>query len=341
MKGDLNKNSQVIIYKDNNENIKVDVLLENETLWMNQKQIASLFDRTVATINEHIKNIFDDEELSPDSTIRKFLIVQKEGGREITREIEFFNLELILAVGYRVRSKRGIAFRQWASNVLKEYIIKGFAMNDERLKEPNYAFGQDYFDEQLERIREIRASERRFYQKITDIYSECSIDYDKNDKATQQFFATVQNKLHFAITGQTSAEIIHSRVDSKKENVGLQTWKNAPKGNIRKSDVSIAKNYLNKDEIDNLNRIVSMYLDYAELQAKNKIPMKMSDWIEKLDGFLKFNEKDILNNAGKVSQAVAEKLAEEQFEKLKIEQNKNLKSDFDKLVQKSKNLEKK
>jgi hypothetical protein len=338
MSKDLNKNSQVIIYKDNNENIKVDVLLENETLWMNQKQIASLFDKARSTITEHINNIFAEGELKENSVCRNFRITAEDGK---TYDVSFYNLELILAVGYRVKSKRGIAFRQWASDILKEYIVKGFAMNDERLKQPNYAFGQDYFDEQLERIREIRSSERRFYQKITDIYSQCSIDYDKTDEITQKFFATVQNKLHFAITGQTAAEIIHSRVDSKKANMGLTTWKNASKGKIRKRDVLVAKNYLNEDEIDTLNRIVSMYLDYAELQAKNKIPMKMNDWIEKLNAFLKFNEKDILENAGKISQEVAEKLAEEHFEQFKIEQDKTHESDFDKLVKESKKLSKK
>jgi hypothetical protein len=247
---------------------------------------------------------------------------------------KFYNLDAILSVGYRVNSKQATQFRIWANGVLKEYLIKGFAMDDERLKNPQHIFGKDYFEEQLARIRDIRSSERRFYQKITDIYAQCSSDYDANEPITREFFATVQNKLHWAITGQTAAELIASRVDSSKQNMGLTTWKNAPGGRIRKHDVGVAKNYLNENELDGLNRIVTMYLDYAENQARKGIMMTMKDWVQKLDAFLQFNEEAVLKNKGKVSHEIAIALAEEEFEKFRIIQDRIMESDFDREIKK-------
>jgi len=247
-------------------------------------------------------------------------------------QTKFYNLDAIISVGYRVNSTQATHFRIWATERLKEYIIKGFTMDDERLKNPNNIFGKDYFEEQLARIRDIRSSERRFYQKITDIYAQCSADYDANSEVTQRFFATVQNKLHWAISRQTSAEIIYSRADSHKMNMGLTTWKNAPKGQIRKTDVSVAKNYLGEKELNGLNRIVSMYLDYAEMQANDRKVMYMKDWVEKLDAFLKFNEKDILDNPGTVSADIAKTFAENEFENYRIIQDNLLESDFDRQV---------
>jgi hypothetical protein len=251
-----------------------------------------------------------------------------------TYNTKFYNLDSIISVGYRVNSVQATHFRIWATQVLKEYIIKGFAMNDERLKDPSKVFGKDYFEEQLARIRDIRSSERRFHQKITDIYAQCSADYNLKSEITEQFFATVQNKLHFAISGQTAAEIIYSRVGSEKPNMGLITWGNAPKGAIRKNDVSIAKNYLNEKELEGLNRIVTMYLDYAEIQAQKGIIMHMKDWVEKLNAFLQFNEKVILQDSGKISHLVATALAENEFEKFQVIRDRLLESDFDRDVNK-------
>lgn len=266
-------------------------------------------------------------------------MVQSEGNRKVSREIDYYNLDVIISVGYRVNSQRATQFRIWATQVLREYIIKGFAMDDERLKDPKHAFGKDYFEEQLARIREIRSSERRFYQKITDIYSQCSANYNPSEEITKEFFATVQNKLHWAISGLTAAEIIFSRANHKKQDMGLTNWKNSPKGRIRKIDVSVAKNYLNKRELDDLNRIVSMYLDYAESQAKRGQIMYMADWIKKLDAFLKFNEKQILDNPGKVSHEVAIALAEKEFEKFRVLEDRLLESDFDKILKEVKEME--
>jgi hypothetical protein len=257
-------------------------------------------------------------------------------GKTQESKTKFYNLDAIISVGYRVNSSQATAFRIWATERLKEYIIKGFTMDDERLKNPNTVFGKDYFEEQLARIRDIRSSERRFYQKITDIYAQCSADYRSDTDITQKFFATIQNKLHWAITGQTAAEIIHSRADSGKENMGLTTWKNAPKGKIRKTDAGIAKNYLNENELDGLNRIVTMYLDYAEMQATRGVAMYMKDWIEKLDAFLQFNEQQILRDTGKISHEVALILAESEFEKFDRKQNSLYESDFDKAMKKLK-----
>ena len=329
-----NNFTNFILYTTPNGKVKVEISLRDENLWLTQAKIAELFDVNVPAISTHLNNIYEEGEIQKKATISKMETVQEEGNRQVTRNKDFYNLDAIIAVGYRVNSKRATQFRIWATNILKEYIVKGFAMDDERLKNPNAVFGKDYFEEQLARIRDIRSSERRFYQKITDIYAQCSADYNANEKITKQFFATVQNKLHWAITNQTAAEIINKRAKSSKLNMGLHTWKNAPKGAIRKPDVIIAKNYLNEKELDELNRIVTMYLDYAEMQTKKRVVMNMQDWVKKLDGFLKFNEKEILQNIGKVSHAAAIALAENEFEKYRIVEDRIIESDFDKEVKK-------
>jgi len=328
MATDQTPSSEIILYNSAEETIRVEVMYSAETFWLSQRRMAELFNVDVRTINEHLQNIFQTAELQEDRTIRKFRIVQKEGQRDISRDVEFYNLDAIIAVGYRVNSKQATQFRIWATQTLREFIIKGFVLDDERLKQGK-RFGKDYFDELLERVREIRASERRFYQKITDIYEQCSIDYSKDAEITLAFFKTVQNKLHWAITGKTAAQIVAERANSAEPNMGLQTWKNAPSGKILKTDVSIAKNYLIEKEIKELERIVSMYLDYAENQAARQIPMKMSDWIQKLDAFLQFNEYKILKDAGKVSHDVAKKLAEQEFDKFRVIQDNTFESDFD------------
>ena len=327
---------EILLYKTDNAEVKVEILLQNENLWLTQAKMAELFDVQKAAISKHLKNIFADGELDEKVVVSKMETTTPHGamvGKEQTKFVNIYNLDAIIAVGYRINSKKATMFRIWATQVLKEYIIKGFAMNDERLKEPQNFFGKDYFEEQLERIREIRASERRFYQKITDIYARCSADYSPDSQITQDFFATVQNKMHYAVTHQTAAEIIYSRADSKKVNMGLTTWKNAPNGDIRKPDVSIAKNYLSQDEIDTLNRIVTMYLDYAELQAKRGQVMYMKDWVEKLNAFLQFNERDILEDKGKVTHEIAKAFAEGEYDKFRVIRDANYKSDFDKLME--------
>ena len=329
--------NKILLYTAPNGNVKVEVYLQNETIWLTQQKIAELFgvDRTVVT--KHIGNIFKSGELNEQLVCANFAHTTPHGaikGKTQETIIKYYNLDVIISVGYRVNSSQATAFRIWATERLKEYIIKGFTMDDERLKNPNNIFGKDYFEEQLARIRDIRSSERRFYQKITDIYTQCSADYNVETQSTKDFFATVQNKLHWAITGQTAAELIAARVDSTKENMGLTTWKNAPKGSIRKTDVGIAKNYLNEKELDGLNRIVTMYLDYAEGQALKGVMMFMKDWIKKLDAFLQFNEEAILKHQGKVSHEVALALAESEFEKFRIAQDKLLESDFDKAIKK-------
>ena len=325
--------TEILLYNTPNGGVKVEVLLQNETIWLNQAKIAELFGVERSVITKHLKNIFNGKELDQNSVCAIFAHTADDGKKYQT---QFYNLDAIISVGYRVNSSQATAFRIWATQILKEYIIKGFAMNDERLKNPNQIFGKDYFEEQLERIRDIRSSERRFYQKITDIYAQCSADYTIDNEVTKQFFATVQNKLHFSITGNTAAEIVYNRVNSTKPNIGLTTWKNAPKGSIRKSDVSIAKNYLNQSELDKLNRIVSMYLDYADLQAKNGKLMYMKDWVIKLDAFLQFNEQEILLHHGKVTAEIAKSFAEKQFDNYKLIQDKNYESDFDKAINKLK-----
>ena len=325
------KEGTIIFYESPQGAVKVEIRFEDETFWLTQKKLAELFGVEVQTINYHLKEIFKSGELEEDSTIRKIRIVQQEGKREVSREVDFYNLDAIIAVGYRVNSYQATQFRIWATNVLKEFLIKGFVLDDERLKQGK-RFDKDYFDELLERIRAIRASERRFYQKITDLYAEASIDYDSKAPITQLFYKTVQNKLHWAITGQTAAEIIARRASADKPNMGLTTWKHAPGGKILKSDTHIAKNYLNKNELENLERIVTMYLDYAENQAKRQIPMTMEEWANKLDAFLQFNEYDVLQNAGKVSAEVAKKLASQEYKKFKKQQDRLYESDFDKTI---------
>lgn len=329
------KEGVIIFYTTPDGAVHIEVFFQDESFWLSQKKMAELFGVEVHTINYHLKEIFNSKELNEKTTIRKIRIVQKEGSRNVARDVDFYNLDVVIAVGYRVNSYQATQFRIWATKTLREFIIKGFVLDDERLKQGR-RFGKDYFDELLERIREIRASERRFYQKITDIYAQCSSDYDPKAEITLLFYKTVQNKLHWAITGKTASEIIAGRTDAGKPFMGLKTWKNAPKGKILKSDVSIAKNYLMEKEIKALERIVSMYLDYAENQAARQIPMKMRDWIEKLDAFLQFNEYNILKNSGKVSHEVAIKLAEKEYEKFRAIQDMNYESDFDKEVKRLK-----
>ena len=324
-----NSFTEFLLYTTPNGKVKVEIFLHDENIWLTQDKIALLFGVQRPAITKHLKNIFESGELQENSVSS---ILEHTAADDKKYSTKFYNLDAIISVGYRVNSAQATHFRIWATQVLKEYIIKGFAMDDERLKNPNTIFGQDYFEEQLARIRDIRSSERRFYQKITDIYAMCSVDYDPNTDITKQFFATVQNKLHFAISGQTAAEIIYKRADSNKSNMGLTNWKNSPQCPIRKTDVSIAKNYLEEKELNLLNRIVTMYLDYAEMQAQKGILMKMKDWVEKLDAFLKFNEKDILQDSGKVSHEVAVALAESEYEKYRVIQDKYYISDFDREV---------
>lgn len=326
-------NSEIILYTTPQGEIKVEVYIQDETVWLTQKAMGELFGVETNTINYHLKEVFKTNELEEDSVIRKIRTTAADGKKYL---INFYDLDAIISVGYRVNSQQATQFRIWATKTLREFIIKGFVLDDERLKQGGQLFGKDYFDELLERIREIRASERRFYQKITDIYSECSIDYDPKAEITQVFYKTVQNKLHWAITGQTAAEIISSRAKAELPNMGLTTWKNSPKRKVLKSDVSVAKNYLNQKEIDELNRIVTMYLDYAENQAARQIPMKMSDWIGKLDGFLQFNDYSVLKNAGSISADIAKKLATKEFEKFRVKQDSEFESDFDREVKRLK-----
>lgn len=319
---------ELILYRTANDAVRIEVLYESETFWLDQKRIAELFGVELPTISYHLKEIYGSGELVREATLRRILRVQREGTRDVRREIEFYNLDAIISVGYRVNSSQATQFRIWATQTLREFIVKGFVLDDQRMK-LNKRFGKDYFDELLERIREIRASERRFYLKITDIYEQCSIDYDAQAETTKTFFKTVQNKLHWAVTGKTAAEIIADRADASKPSMGLTTWKNAPKGKILKTDVGVAKNYLIETEIKELERIVSMYLDYAENQAARQIPMKMADWTERLDAFLKFNEYEVLANAGKVSAEIAKRLAEEHFDKFRVRQDREFESDFE------------
>ena len=302
--------SEILLYQGENGRSRVQVRLEGGTVWLSQRLLAELYQVSVPTINEHLGNLYDEGELDPGATIRKFRIVQTEGAREVARLVDHYNLEAILAVGYRVRSSRGTQFRRWATEQLREYLVKGFVLDDERLK-AGPELGPDYFDELLERIRDIRSSEKRFYQKIRDLYA-LSIDYDPSTAETKEFFQIVQNKLHWAISGRTAAELIAERASADKPNMGLTTWSGS---RIRKADVTVAKNYLNEDELRQLNRIVTMYLDYAEAQAERRRPLYMRDWRQKLDGVLQFNEREILHDAGRVSAEVAQRLALGEYEK--------------------------
>lgn len=314
----------------------IEVRYEDENIWLTQKMLSVLYDVEINTINYHIKKIYNDNELTENSTIRKFRIVQKEGNREIERDTIHYNLEMIIALGFKVNNERAIQFRKWANIVIKEYTIKGWVMDDERLKNGGTILTEEYFEKLLERIREIRLSERKFYQKITDIYA-TSIDYDKDANSTKRFFSAVQNKIHYAIHGETAAEVIYNRADSKKEHMGLQTWEGAPDSKIHKYDVTIAKNYLNEKELNELRRIVSAYLDFAESQAMRHIPMTMEDWEVRLNKFLELFDHDILKGNGKISTEMAKIHAETEFEKYRIIQDRLYTSDFDKLLEKINN----
>ncbi|MBI2436870.1 MAG: virulence RhuM family protein [Candidatus Magasanikbacteria bacterium] len=331
-----NSTAEFLIFTSQAGEGGIEVRVEDENVWLTQKLIAKLFGVEIPTINEHLRHIFESNELSQISTIRKFLIVQKEGRREVKREVDYYNLEGIIAVGFRINSKKAINFRRWAGEVLKNFAIRGYVLDKERLKNGVF-LSEEYYENLLVEIREIRASERRFYQKITDIYA-TALDYNVNSSTTKDFFASVQNKLHFAIHGHTAAELVLKRANSKKKHMGLSTWKNAPRGKIIKPDVSIAKNYLSKKEIKLLDRFVTMYLDYAETQAERNIPMTMQDWADKLNAFLQFNEKEVLEDPGMVSAEIARAFAESEFEKYRVVQDKMFESDFDREVKKLMNL---
>ncbi len=333
MSGELANTGKILIYQNEKGDTKIDVLFDGETVWMPQRVMAELYQVDVRTINEHIINIYEERELEEDRTIRNFRIVQTEGKRQVSREIRHYNLDMILAVGYRVRSNVGIHFRRWATNVLTEYMKKGFVLNDERLKNPK-EFGADYFDELLERIRDIRASEKRVYQKVKEIFA-LSVDYDSQSNAAQLFFKSVQNKLEYAATGHTAPEIIAARADASRDNMGLTSFKGAK---VRKDDVTVAKNYMTKEEISTLNRIVNMYLDYAELQAQQHHVMHMSDWEDKLDRFLQFNGREVLQNFGTVKREVAEALAVAEYEKYDAHRRSVEAADLDGLTEEMKRL---
>lgn len=334
-----NSTAEFIVFTNQNKTSTIEARYEDETIWLSQKLMAELFDVEVNTINYHLKEIYKSSEIEQKGTIRKFRIVQQEGKRQVNREVDFFNLDAIISVGYRVNSVRATQFRQWATQVLKEYAIKGFVLDRKRME--NGAFlDEDYFEHLLEEIREIRLSERRFYQKITDIYA-MSIDYNKDAPTTKTFFSKVQNKLHYAIHNHTAAELIVKRADSDKDYMGLTSWKNSPTGKILKSDVSIAKNYLNKEELDSLGRIVNAYLDLAENRAKREIPMTMEDWAKRLDLFLQFDDRKILQDSGRISAEIAKAHAESEFEKYRIVQDRLYQSDFDTLINKLENTDNK
>ncbi len=331
--------AEFLIFETQAKEDSVEVRYEDNTLWLTQKMMAQLFSVESNTITYHLQDLFKSGEITEDSTTRKFRVVQTEGNRQVTREILHYNLEAIISVGYRVNSIKATQFRRWATQVLQQYAIKGYVLDKKRME--NGAFlGEDYFEELLEEIREIRLSERRFYQKITDIYS-TAMDYDKDSPITKEFFSKVQNKLHFAVSHQTAAEIVYDRADHTKQNMGLTTWKNAPNGKIIKSDVSVAKNYLSKEEIDDLEHIVSAFLDIAENRAKRKIPMTMEDWASRIDKFLLADDRDILENAGKISAEIAKEKAETEFEMYRVIQDRTFKSDFDLFSEEIAKLEKK
>lgn len=325
-----NSTAEFLVFTRQADEDGIEVRVADDTVWLTQKLIAALFDVSVPTVSEHLSNIYRQGELAKRGTIRKFRTVQQEGGRQVGRDVDFYNLDAIISVGYRVNSVRATQFRQWATGVLRDFAIRGYVLDKERLKN-GALFSKEYFENLLVEIREIRASERRFYQKITDIYA-TAMDYRPEAVITKDFFATVQNRLHFAIHGHTAAELIVKRADSSKEHMGLTTWKNAPNGKILKPDVAVAKNYLTEKEIRALDRIVTMYLDYAEDQAERKIPMTMEDWAKKLNAFLKFNERQILDNPGKITREIAKAFAESEFEKYRVVQDRLYESDFDRAV---------
>ncbi len=329
----MKQEHEIVLYQIENTNIYVNVIFKDETFWMTQKAMAELFDVNSQAITKHIGNIFAEEELEKEATCSKMEQVQQEGKRKVRRQKDFYNLDMIIAVGYRVNSKKATRFRQWATKTLKEYITKGFILNDDMLKNGR-PFGKDYFDELLERIREIRASERRAYQKITDVFEQCSYDYDKNSDITKTFYSFVQNKLHFAITGKTAAELIYERADAEKPAMGLTTWKDAPDGKVLKRDIGIAKNYLNEKELLRLNRLVTMFIDYAELMAEDEILMSMQDWVEQTNQFLRNNRRDVLEGKGKISHDIAMKKAEAEYEIFRVKQDQEYVSEFDREMEK-------
>ena len=320
--------NNIVFYQTENADVVVNVVYKDETFWLSQKAMAALFDVNTQAITKHLSNIYEEQELVKDSTCSILEQVQKEGNRNVKRSVEFYNLDAIIAVGYRVNSKKATKFRQWATKTLREYITKGFILNEKLLKNGKQ-FGQDYFDELLEKIREIRASERRAYQKITDIFEQCSCDYDKDSETTKNFYAFVQNKLHFAVSGNTAAEIVYNRADSQKEHMGLTSWKNSPNGKIYKSDVTIAKNYLNEKEISRLNRLVTMFIDYAELQAEDGNLMKMQDCVDAVNMFLQSNRQKVLESKGKISHEQAIEKAHHEYEIFRVIQDREYISEFD------------
>lgn len=327
-----NSTAEFLIFTAQAGEQSIEARYQDETIWLTQKLMATLFNVSIPTINEHLKNVYEKGEIDEKATIRKFRIVQIEGGRKVSRDVDFYNLDAIISIGYRVNSIRATQFRQWATQVLREFAIKGYVLDKKRLENGNY-LGENYFDRLLEEIREIRLSERQFYQKVTDIYT-TSLDYNKDAPTTKDFFAKVQNKLHFAIHGHTAAELIAKRARSSKPGMGLTSWEHSPNGKILKTDVAVAKNYLTKDELASLGRIVNAFLDLAEERAKRKIPMTMEDWVKRLDAFLEFDERKILDGKGKISAEQAQKLAESEFEKFRIVQDRLFESDFDKEVKK-------
>ena len=328
MSNEIAKNGELLLYSYDGAKEYIDVFFKDETFWLTQSAMAELFDVKTPAISKHLKNIYDEEELNRDSTISKMETVQIEGERQVKRTLDFYNLDAIIAVGYRVNSKKATRFRQWATKTLKEYIQKGFVLNDELMKNGR-PFGKDYFDELLERIREIRASERRAYQKIADIFEQCSYDYDKNSETTKEFYAFVQNKLHFAVTGKTAAEIISERATLDSPTMGLTTWKGSPDGKILKSDVIVAKNYLNEKEISRLNRLVTMFIDYAELMAEDEQPMSMKDWLEETNRFLSNNRRNVLEGKGTISHDDAVKKVSDIYSEFRKKQDAEYISDFD------------
>lgn len=326
-------NQEIILYQLDEAHIYVDVYYKDDDFWLTQKTMAELFEVNVPAISKHLRNVFDEEELEESATVSKMEIVQQEGKRQVKRSVDFYNLDAIIAVGYRVNSRKATRFRQWATKTLKEYITKGFVLNDDMLKNGK-PFGKDYFDELLERIREIRASERRAYQKIADVFEQCSYDYDKNSETTKRFYAFVQNKLHYAVTGKTAAELIYNRADAKQLTMGLTTWKDSPEGKILKKDIIVAKNYLKEKELSRLNRLVTMFIDYAELMVEDEVLMSMKDWLEQTDVFLSNNRRNILGSKGQVSHEMAMKKAEQEYSEFRIHQDQEYLSQFDKEMDK-------
>lgn len=341
MKGNnqiIGNEKNILFYNDEEGNLKIEVLLENEDVWLTQKSLAKLFDTTRNNITLHIGNIYKEDELDENSTSKDSLLVQTEGRRNVKRNLKIYNLDMIISIGFRVNSKKAIKFRSWANKIIKDYMVQGFALNDERFMKARKS-DQEYFKRLLEKIKLIRTSERMFYQKITDIFAECSIDYDKNSDTATAFYKTIQNKFHFAITGKTAAEIIYDRVSASKDNMGLTTWENFPDGKILKSDVIIAKNYLGEKEIKNLNNLVNLFLDIAENNAERNIAMHMEDWKNEVENALKVFHYDVLDGKGKISHEMAKERAFQEYEKYKVIQDKNFVSDFDKLLIETKKIE--